>query len=153
LKKCRRKKYFDYYLKLLTDDFTTNDVVGFSFVDSGLSSPELFIGNIAIESIYSERFLLNNCGSIWSRSVIKIRLNKKIKFQYNQPSSVFNGCSDWLSASVLEWLVSLSKNNQRIILMWKKLFLYLPRSKNNKSSFQTVVVARERKHNSKKQEF
>jgi hypothetical protein len=29
-------------------------VVGFSFVDTGFSSPELFIGNIAIESIYSD---------------------------------------------------------------------------------------------------
>jgi len=104
-------------LKLLTDDFTTHDAVGFSFVDSEFSSPELFIGNIAIESIYSDRIVSSNCGLIWSRSVIKIRLNKKIKFQYNQPSIVFNGYSDWLSASVLEWLVSLSKKNQTIILM------------------------------------
>jgi hypothetical protein len=98
-------------LKLLTDDFTTNDVVWFSFVDSGFSSPDLFIGNIAIQSIYSDTIVSSNCGSIWSRSVIKTRLNKKIKFQYNQPSIVFNEYSDWLSASVLEWLVSLSKKN------------------------------------------
>jgi len=48
-------------LKLLTDDFTTIDVVGFSSAGGGFLSTELFIGNIAMESIYSDRFISNNC--------------------------------------------------------------------------------------------
>lgn len=101
-------------MKLLTDDFTRNDLFGFSSIGGGLSWTDLFIGNAAKKSSKSDTFISCSCGWASAGSVIKIKLNE-IKFYHNRPSFTPIMSSVWPSASIFEWLVSLSKNDQRTI--------------------------------------